>query len=154
MVGPMMHPGLHAHRGIAAGSTFAATELSVLMLPAIAEHKICHRFVTLSIHVDDISMTASGKREQVVNRMISSAEHMFQQIQINLGMPIDIDDKGYILGSSPQVIDEIVSGLHGIAGNKAETVKKLGVDFTLNNTKDKPTLRKRIRSAKMRTTRL
>jgi hypothetical protein len=52
----MAHHGLYADRGIAAGSAFAANELSALVMPSVAARKFNHPKVTLSIHVDDISM--------------------------------------------------------------------------------------------------
>jgi hypothetical protein len=154
LVGPLAHKGLYADRGIAAGSAFAANELTALMLPSVAAHRTLHPRVTLSIHVDDIAMTARGKSQEVVDNLTNAAEHMYNELEVNLAMPIDIEDKGYVLSSCPKTMNKLRKKLGFKSGNTADVVKKLGIDFTLNYTVKQPTADKRIISAKSRMAKL
>ena len=117
-------------RGIGAGSAFATYELTLYLWSTVLLHTQLHPEVTLSIHVDDFSQSASGHDDFVVdNRLVESAKFIHTQLT-ELGMPL-ADDKSQLVASSTQLAKHVQSGWGPIAGDHHDSVRRLGMDYSI-----------------------
>ena len=119
-------------RGIAAGSAFATVELSLYLWDLIVEHAVQHPSITLSIHVDDFSQSTPAQgTEEVADKLVASALTLHAKLN-ELGMPL-ADDKCQLITTHPLIAKGTIQGLGSLAGELSDTVKRLGVDYSLNN---------------------
>ncbi len=124
-------------RGIAAGSPFAPYELVLYLAEAISRQVASCPQVTLSVHVDDILQTARGKTSQEVATMLAeSAAVMYDAIVNDRQMVIDVAKKGFLIGSSREVVQDVWAALGPkFAGRVCGNIRRLGVDHWLGKKK-------------------
>ena len=77
VVGKAVYPT----KGVAAGSPFAPFELALVVLPTVVRLRTSGLPVTLSIHVDDFMISATGtSEEQVISNMKQGAALVYDEI--------------------------------------------------------------------------
>jgi hypothetical protein len=75
LMGNLISRPIGPGRGIGAGSAFATYELTLYLWSTILLHTTLHPTVTLSIHVDDFSQSASGvSDDETGSRLVASAK--------------------------------------------------------------------------------
>jgi hypothetical protein len=117
-------------RGIGAGSAFATYELTLYLWSTILLHTQHYPTVTLSIHVDDFSQSATGHDDvETAGRLVDSAKFIHGQLT-ELGMPL-ADDKAQLVASSAVLAKLVQIELGSIAGNHLDSVRRLGMDYSI-----------------------
>ena len=87
----MVSGPLKPQRGILAGSSFAVFELKAYMVQAARQHRLEHPSMTLSVHVDDISLNQSSKLGQGLDSLVmefqQGAARLVNNFQVCLCLP-------------------------------------------------------------------
>jgi hypothetical protein len=131
----MVSKPITPRRGIGAGSAFATFELWCMLKPAIERMQQFHPTVVICLHVDDLCMTARSKdRDTVVDLMHSVVQMATEEFEVKRSLPFAAG-KTFVVGSHMDLAKEIASSIDGATA--AESVKKLGIDYSLGCTKNK-----------------
>ncbi len=128
---------LASHRGIAPGSPSAPYELAVY-LAGLSEIVAAYRAsiegmrIVLSVHVDDIALTVAGpSTEEVVHHSSQLAEALANHIEGELSMCLDLKDKAFTMASDTSTLRGVMGALGRLAGQAADSIKRLGVDHAI-----------------------
>ena len=148
---------LKSHRGIAPGSPYAPYELALHLGRLIdlvrAWNVGPNTYITLSVHVDDIALMIQGLVNfEIVQTAKGLAEAMASHIEDTLGMKLDLGDKAFLLSSHEFLLQLARKALGRLGGTAIDTVRKLGVDYSLSKKARKVRLirDKRLKSGKKR----
>jgi ribonuclease HI len=142
LMGNLISRPIGPGRGIGAGSAFATYELTLYLWSLVLAHTSLHPSVTLSIHVDDLSQSASGNNDaETASRLVASAKFVHAQL-VDLGMPL-ADDKAQLVCTSGELAKFVHQGLGAIAGAHLDSVRRLGMDYSVSSRgRGKMTVRK------------
>ena len=122
----LIGPGLFPRNGVAAGSPFAPYELCLMLLPVIVKVREAKLGVQLSIHMDDIMVSAQCEQDVAISR-VSKAAALIQASVEELGFVLE-RSKGFCLASSDGMGKALQEALGVEGGALVDSVKRLGVD--------------------------
>ena len=148
---------LKSHRGIAPGSPYAPYELALhlgRLIDLVRAWEVGpNTYITLSVHVDDIALMIEGLVNlDIIKTASGLATAMAYHIEDTLGMKLDLGDKAFLLSSHEFLLQLARKALGRLGGTAIDTVRKLGVDYSLSRKAKKVRLvrDKRLKSGKKR----
>ena len=94
LIGPKTYP----RHGVAAGSPFAPYELALMMMQTIVRMRESQIGVQLSIHMDDIMVSAQWEMQEAVRRVAAAADIIQESVEA-AGLVFE-RSKGFCLASS------------------------------------------------------
>ncbi len=130
-------PKLYPRHSVAAGSLFAPYELCFMMMPVIMKARQATIGVELSIHMDDIMVSAQCEKAEAVRRITEAADVIQGSVE-ELGFVLE-RSKGFCLASSESLGKALQSALGEGGGARVGEVKRLGLDHWWGNKKGRRT---------------
>ena len=137
-------------RGIGPGSSFATLELAVLLIESLMLIQQQTPSCTLSVHVDDFALQASGANEpEARHNMVTLFAQVRFHIVEELKLPFS-SDKAVLLGTCAEGCRLLAEQLGENHGQILETTRSLGYDYALNKDNNRQALKGRVWIAKKR----
>jgi hypothetical protein len=133
---------IYPTRGIAAGSSTATYELWATLKPVLDRLSKADPTLIICLHVDDLSVTStSADSDECTDKLVAAAEQVQHDISHTLQMQF-ATDKGFVIASTEQAARLIAKQLP-ISTQPAQSVRRLGIDYTLASVGDGAPHRKR-----------
>ena len=121
-------------RGLGPGSAFAVFELAMMVTEDIRQTMVLHPSVTISLHVDDVSIQASNSDEKLLARVVQAASaEVIARVERGLNLTF-APAKANLLCTSPVTSTLLLQAMGGYQGEAARVVKRLGYDYTVMRT--------------------
>ena len=121
-------------RGLGPGSSFAVFELAMLMTEDIRQVLRGHAGITISLHVDDVSIQASHESEAKLACSIQAAcADVIARVERGLDLKL-APSKANLLCTSPVTRALLERAMGGYQGEAVPVVRRLGFDHTVGTT--------------------
>ena len=128
MLGRAVCAPLYPSRGIGPGSALATDELSLYLGPVSLAWAQRHPALSVSLHVDDIATSATGKRlPQALAELAKGFSELADELD-TVGIPLSAT-KQQCVASHPRALRAMRSAFGKWAGKPVTVATKLGVDF-------------------------
>ena len=122
---------LYATRGIVAGSGFATYELSAYTVVELRVIQAAAPGLTLSVHVDDVTLCATAKtKQETVLAFSKGAAALVQGFEHELELPFS-KPKAFLLATDEDLGNKAAHLLKDRAGQHTRVVRRLGYDYAL-----------------------
>ena len=127
-------PAVQPARGLGPGSSFAVFELAMLMTEDIRQVLQGHAGITISLHVDDVSIQASHASEAKLASMLQGAcADVIARVERGLDLKF-APSKANLLSTSSVTKALLQRAMGGYQGEAVPVVRRLGFDHTVGKT--------------------
>jgi hypothetical protein len=141
-----------ACRGITAGSSFATTELRLILLTALESLAHAYPALPLFIYVDDMFLAATGTPRHVCKVLTDATTHLVRALQAERLEVSATKSEG--IASDPRLCAMLSAALRQFGVTFTTSCKSLGVDITASLGRATAVQRKRLRTLRARRTRI
>ena len=128
MVGRATAAALRPTKGIGPGSAFATDELLLVLGPAVRAFQASFPSLGVSLHVDDVALSATGARLGPTLGMLARGFASIASDLGALGLPLAIT-KQQCVSSHPRAVMAMGAAFGRWGGSPAAHATRLGVDF-------------------------